>query len=50
MDNEYDDIVSKSKIMVFSPTLEEFRDFSGYVEYMEKCGAPLYGVAKVHKA
>ena len=33
--------------MCFSPTMEEFRDFSGFIEYMEKQGAHNYGVAKV---
>ena len=36
--------------MCFSPTMEEFRNFSGFIEYMEKQGAHKYGVAKVRKA
>ena len=34
-------------VMCFSPTMEEFRDFSGFVHYMEEQGAHKYGVAKV---
>ena len=33
--------------MCFSPTMKEFQDFSGFVEYMESQGAHKYGVAKV---
>lgn len=35
------------KIMVFRPTMEEFKNFSKYVEYMESCGAHKAGVAKI---
>ncbi|XP_061191463.1 lysine-specific demethylase 4A-like [Saccostrea echinata] len=35
------------KIMVFRPTMEEFKDFTKYIEYMESCGAHKAGVAKV---
>lgn len=35
------------KIMVFRPTMEEFKEFTKYVEYMESCGAHKAGVAKV---
>ena len=35
------------KIMVFRPNMEEFKDFTKYVEYMESCGAHKAGVAKV---
>ena len=34
-------------IMVFRPTVEEFKDFSGYVKKMEAAGAHKVGVAKV---
>ena len=34
-------------VMCFSPTMEEFRDFSGFIQYMEEQGAHKYGVAKV---
>ena len=34
-------------VMVFRPTLEEFKDFVKYVEYMESQGAAEFGVAKV---
>ncbi|XP_071480917.1 lysine-specific demethylase 4C-like isoform X2 [Diadema antillarum] len=35
------------KIMVFRPTLEEMKDFSGYIAYMESQGAHKAGIAKV---
>ena len=35
------------KIMVFRPTMEEFKDFTKYIEYMESQGAHKAGVAKV---
>ena len=39
---------SKRKaIMVFHPTMEEFKDFAKYVDYMESCGANEAGIAKV---
>ena len=34
-------------IMCFSPTLDEFRDFSAFVAYMEDQGAHKCGIAKV---
>lgn len=34
-------------IMVFRPTLEEFKDFSRYIHYMESQGAHRGGIAKV---
>ena len=34
-------------VMCFTPTLEEFRDFSKFVGYMEEQGAHKCGVAKV---
>ena len=34
-------------VMCFSPTMEEFRDFSAFVRYMEEQGAQKFGVAKV---
>ena len=39
---------SSPGIMVFRPTLQEFRDFSGYVKKMEECGAHRFGIAKVN--
>ena len=33
--------------MCFSPTMEQFRDFSAFVAYMEDQGAHKCGVAKV---
>lgn len=36
-----------SKIMVFHPTMEEFKDFNKYIEHMESKGAHKFGVAKV---
>ena len=35
------------QIMVFEPTFEEFKDFSGYIKFMESKGAHKAGVAKV---
>ncbi|XP_076307338.1 lysine-specific demethylase 4A-like [Tachypleus tridentatus] len=35
------------RIMVFQPTLEEFKDFSKYIEYMESRGAHKAGLAKI---
>jgi jumonji domain-containing protein 2 len=35
------------KIMTFRPTMEEFKDFTGYVKYMESQGAHKAGLAKV---
>jgi jumonji domain-containing protein 2 len=35
------------RIMVFRPTLEEMKDFSKYLEYMESQGANKAGLAKV---
>ena len=35
------------KIMVFRPTLDEMKDFSKYLEYMESKGAHHGGLAKV---
>lgn len=33
--------------MVFRPTLDEFKDFSAYIQKMEEMGAHRAGVAKV---
>ena len=41
---------TENGIMVFRPTMKEFRDFAGYVTYMESCGAHRYGIAKVGSA
>lgn len=35
------------RIMTFRPSYEEFKNFSSYVEYMERRGANLAGLAKV---
>ena len=35
------------QIMVFKPTIEEFKDFSAYIKFMESKGAHKAGVAKV---
>ncbi|XP_067630143.1 probable lysine-specific demethylase 4A [Eurosta solidaginis] len=35
------------RIMTFRPSYEEFKNFSSYVEYMERRGAHLAGLAKV---
>lgn len=36
------------KIMVFRPTMEEFKDFAKYVDYIESTGAHKAGLAKVY--
>jgi jmjN domain len=38
---------SAPKIMVFRPTMDEFKDFHRYIEYLETCGAHKAGIAKV---
>uniref|UniRef100_H2Z698 [histone H3]-trimethyl-L-lysine(9) demethylase n=1 Tax=Ciona savignyi TaxID=51511 RepID=H2Z698_CIOSA len=38
---------SDCQIMVFRPTMEEFKDFSRYIQYMESQGAHRAGIAKV---
>ncbi|KAH8367154.1 hypothetical protein KR084_005008 [Drosophila pseudotakahashii] len=35
------------RIMTFRPSYEEFKDFSGYIEYIESRGAHLAGLAKI---
>ena len=35
------------KIMVFRPTMEEFKNFSKYIDYIESQGAHKAGIAKV---
>uniref|UniRef100_H2Z696 [histone H3]-trimethyl-L-lysine(9) demethylase n=1 Tax=Ciona savignyi TaxID=51511 RepID=H2Z696_CIOSA len=37
---------SDCQIMVFRPTMEEFKDFSRYIQYMESQGAHRAGIAK----
>ena len=39
--------LSDDGVMVFRPSMKEFRDFEAYVTYMESCGAHKYGIAKV---
>lgn len=39
--------VEPGGVMCFSPTMDQFRDFSAFVAYMEDQGAHKYGVAKV---
>ena len=34
-------------VMCFTPTMEQFRDFSAFIAYMEDQGAHKCGVAKV---
>lgn len=36
-----------SRIMTFTPSKEEFKDFSRYIAYMESQGAHKAGMAKV---
>jgi len=35
------------QIMVFRPTMDEFKDFPQYIEYIESLGAHRAGLAKV---
>lgn len=35
------------RIMVFRPTMSEFKNFNNYIAYMEEQGAHRAGVAKV---
>ena len=35
------------QIMVFRPTMEEFKDFAKYIEHIETLGAHRAGLAKV---
>ena len=44
---DVEEFLCKSDVMVFRPTKKEFKNFSKYVEYMEECGAAKWGVAKV---
>ena len=41
------DAKRKPKIMVFTPTMEQFRNFDKFVEHMEQQGAHKAGLAKV---
>ena len=34
-------------VMVFRPTMDEFRHFGRYIQYMESLGAHKAGVAKI---
>ena len=34
-------------VMCFTPTMEQFRDFNKFIEYIEQQGAHKCGVAKV---
>lgn len=42
-----DDQTKVPRIMTFRPSYEEFKDFAGYIEYMESRGAHLAGLAKI---
>lgn len=42
-------LCTTTRIMVFRPTWDEFKDFSKYVQYMESKGAHRAGLAKVTK-
>jgi len=37
----------KPQVMVFRPSMDEFKDFPRFVEHMEKVGAHKIGLAKV---
>ena len=38
---------SEGHVLVFRPTMDEFKHFSRYIQYMESMGAHKAGVAKV---
>lgn len=38
---------NKPRIMVFRPSMDEFRDFNKYIKFMESRGAHYAGLAKV---
>ncbi|GAB6026609.1 Lysine-specific demethylase 4C [Chamberlinius hualienensis] len=40
-------VMCAPKIMIFRPTMEEFKDFASYIDYMESKGAHKAGLAKV---
>ena len=39
--------MSDGGIMIFKPTMDQFRDFTQFISYMEDQGAHKCGVAKV---
>lgn len=45
---KFEEIMSKvDGIMTFHPTMEQFKDFPGYIQFMESQGAHQWGIAKV---
>lgn len=47
MASELESLNPGQRIMTFRPTMEEFRDFSRYIAYVESQGAHRAGLAKV---
>lgn len=47
MASESETLNPSARIMTFYPTLEEFRNFSRYIAYIESQGAHRAGLAKV---
>jgi len=39
--------MDKPQVMVFHPTMDEFKDFPRFISYMEERGAHKVGLAKV---
>lgn len=47
MASESETLNPSARIMTFYPTMEEFRNFSRYIAYIESQGAHRAGLAKV---
>lgn len=47
MASDLESLNPSARIMTFRPTMEEFRDFSRYIAYVESQGAHRAGLAKV---
>lgn len=49
MASELESLNPSARIMTFRPTMEQFRDFSRYIAYVEAQGAHRAGLAKVRR-
>lgn len=47
MGSELENLNPSARIMTFHPTVEEFKNFSRYIAYIESQGAHRAGLAKV---